>query len=113
MENYIPLLNLYSEKNLHPVCDYNISVWFFHSRYDYVEAISLKEKEYRYYYLVRKGQFGILRYKKTFFGHKAKVIIPCRYDEIEKITDNNFNRKFKAVLDGQVFYFDETGKRMP
>lgn len=113
MENYIPFMDLHPEKNLHPVCEYKISVWFFHSRYDYVEKISLEDKYNRFYYLVRKGQFGILRYRKTFFGNKTKIIIPCKYDEIEKIRNQDFNYIFKAILDGQVFYFDMTGKRLP
>lgn len=45
MENYIPLLKLHPEKHSRPVCDYDISVWLFHSPYDNVEAINLNEKK--------------------------------------------------------------------
>ena len=76
-------------------------------RPEYYEDVELRDGV-NFLYIAWRGKLGILRYeyKRHWYGndHKARKIIPCNYDKIEKKT--NF---FICYKDGKKIFLDRNG----
>ena len=110
-----PFSILYPEYNL--ITYYEIrSVTDIHFRVlhpDYIEDPQFSSMP-NYLWMVRNGKLGILYYqnKRPFtlpYHIKYKRLIPCRYDHIEKLSEEGHPR-FRCHKGEEVFYYDSLGR---